>query len=508
MRDESDESVLTFRLRVFHRAGPFLLLAAAALPTCAIVYMLIRLMGATPSTDPFFRALEALMYGFGIGLVGFVCIAFGLALAGFGVYLTFGYTSARVELHTITLRGGVGRITFPTQIARNTIITIRRGTSRKTKSNGRGAQVVIIETTDERHEIGWAIDTERLDWLCGELDRLAPVSTPPPDPPPVEVKRDRAGAPKNDAAGRPLTDPLNDVVPGLLRVLGLIRLGLLPAAILFVAAGTTLAALVPAAHQVGAVFAAFGIFAAFITGSVRTIPTEGESRSAADLDRTASALGLDPHFFFLASGNVPNSRERPFVNTIKDACERVLGESIAIEWLLLPRNRPADPFLVGIEATTRSGELERSSKRYVAGAMFVPLDWPKATISRKGAFDDVATMLRGKRDIEAESDEFNKAFRVRCEDGSADFALALLTPDVQRYMVDLSKRLPDHTDAAWVLSHGILLFAVPEPPAEQQADYGVLLEAPASLLGRTPLAEIAASTTNPGDSSPSPDHTP
>jgi hypothetical protein len=74
--------------------------------------------------------------------------------------------------------------------------------------------------------------------------------------------------------------------------------------------------------------------------------------------------------------------------------------------------------------------------------------WPIVHISRERVLDKVAQSL-GLPDIELESEEFNRLFRVQCED--ARFATALVDPRMMEFLLTTEGRISFETKGRWLL---------------------------------------------------------
>jgi hypothetical protein len=74
--------------------------------------------------------------------------------------------------------------------------------------------------------------------------------------------------------------------------------------------------------------------------------------------------------------------------------------------------------------------------------------WPVVHVSKERVLDKIAQGL-GLPDIELESEEFNRLFRVQCED--ARFATALLDPRMMEFLLTTAGRLSFETKGRWLL---------------------------------------------------------
>jgi hypothetical protein len=74
--------------------------------------------------------------------------------------------------------------------------------------------------------------------------------------------------------------------------------------------------------------------------------------------------------------------------------------------------------------------------------------WPTVLIGRERALDKVAQRV-GLPDIELESEEFNRAFVIQCED--AKFATDLLSPEMMEFLLTTKGLLEFETKGRWLL---------------------------------------------------------
>lgn len=63
--------------------------------------------------------------------------------------------------------------------------------------------------------------------------------------------------------------------------------------------------------------------------------------------------------------------------------------------------------------------------------------WPLLMLEREGIWARVAERLGAKPDLKLENDEFNKRWRVRCDDES--FAIAVLSPEMQELLAAVER---------------------------------------------------------------------
>jgi hypothetical protein len=92
--------------------------------------------------------------------------------------------------------------------------------------------------------------------------------------------------------------------------------------------------------------------------------------------------------------------------------------------------------------------------------------WPVVHVSKERALDKIAIKL-GLPDIELESEEFNRLFRVQCSDRR--FATALLSPQMMELLLSTEGRITVETKGRWLL----LIAPRLDTPAEMVGLLGV-----------------------------------
>lgn len=85
--------------------------------------------------------------------------------------------------------------------------------------------------------------------------------------------------------------------------------------------------------------------------------------------------------------------------------------------------------------TTGSGKSQRTVRHSLA-AIPAPPQWPELRISPEGIFRKLAELV-GQKDVQLENPEFNDRWRVKTAD--EDFAIVLLSPEVQARMMEWPK---------------------------------------------------------------------
>lgn len=85
--------------------------------------------------------------------------------------------------------------------------------------------------------------------------------------------------------------------------------------------------------------------------------------------------------------------------------------------------------------TTGAGK-SRQTHYHTITCVSCPPSWRSLSIEPEGIFAKIAEMF-GSRDIKVEDEAFNKRWRVKCD--SEDFALLVLTPQIQAWFQSLPK---------------------------------------------------------------------
>lgn len=85
--------------------------------------------------------------------------------------------------------------------------------------------------------------------------------------------------------------------------------------------------------------------------------------------------------------------------------------------------------------TSGSGK-NQSTVRHAIAAVEAPAHWPELRITPEGVFRKLAELV-GQKDIQLENEEFNRRWRVKTAD--EDFAIVLLTPQVQARLMEWPK---------------------------------------------------------------------
>ncbi len=101
-----------------------------------------------------------------------------------------------------------------------------------------------------------------------------------------------------------------------------------------------------------------------------------------------------------------------------------------------------------VEHKDENGNITKTWNRYSCAMARHNGLWPVVHISKERALDRVAQSL-GLPDIELESEEFNRMFRVQCEDRR--FATALLEPQMMEFLLTTQGKLTFETKGRWLL---------------------------------------------------------
>lgn len=101
-----------------------------------------------------------------------------------------------------------------------------------------------------------------------------------------------------------------------------------------------------------------------------------------------------------------------------------------------------------VERKDENGKVHRSWSRFDCAMARHNGLWPMVHITKERALDKVAQSI-GLPDIELESEEFNRLFRVQCEDRR--FATALLDPQMMDFLLTTEGKLSFETKGRWLL---------------------------------------------------------
>lgn len=121
-----------------------------------------------------------------------------------------------------------------------------------------------------------------------------------------------------------------------------------------------------------------------------------------------------------------------------------------VMWRLDETGRPVRAFDFSYYTEYRDGQGQlRKSWQHFSCAMGRHNGlWPTIRIGRERAIDKVVQRM-GLPDIEFESEEFNRAFVIQCEDKK--FATDLLTPQMMEFMLSTKALLEFETKGRWLL---------------------------------------------------------
>lgn len=146
-------------------------------------------------------------------------------------------------------------------------------------------------------------------------------------------------------------------------------------------------------------------------------------------------------------------REKGFAATWgKDAAEKALSAGVmnfigpfrtlrtgekGVSWFAL--GMAEDRRCIVLEHRYTSGSGKNTSTHYhTIAAVEAPERWPVLSLTGEAFFHKIGEKM-GIRDIKVEDEEFNKRFRVKCDD--EDFAVLVLTPEMQAWLKLLPKRV-------------------------------------------------------------------
>jgi hypothetical protein len=96
--------------------------------------------------------------------------------------------------------------------------------------------------------------------------------------------------------------------------------------------------------------------------------------------------------------------------------------------------RPVACFTYSYKTTTSNGKTTQTETHYFSiYSLHLPRALPELRVGREGFFSSVARAI-GIHDIEFESEEFNRAFKVKCDDRK--FASDVLHPRMMQFLLD------------------------------------------------------------------------
>lgn len=99
-------------------------------------------------------------------------------------------------------------------------------------------------------------------------------------------------------------------------------------------------------------------------------------------------------------------------------------------------------------STDSKGRSSKSYRHFSCAAMELPIVCPETSISRETIFTRLADVV-GFRDIEFESEDFNRAMQVKSMDER--FATYLIDPAMMHWLMDAGDPWSFHTAGTWLL---------------------------------------------------------
>ncbi|HVL80843.1 MAG TPA: DUF3137 domain-containing protein [Actinomycetota bacterium] len=100
------------------------------------------------------------------------------------------------------------------------------------------------------------------------------------------------------------------------------------------------------------------------------------------------------------------------------------------------------------ESTDSKGNTSRSYSRFTCAMTPVPDAWPHLSVTRETVLSRLGDFV-GFRDIQFESDEFNRCFQVKSSDPR--FASYLIDPRMMQWLLDGNTRWSFEMNAGWLL---------------------------------------------------------
>lgn len=133
----------------------------------------------------------------------------------------------------------------------------------------------------------------------------------------------------------------------------------------------------------------------------------------------------------------PSKEDRPALFAPFDGLTPLRHGAKGLRWLARGRVAGNDVIICEHAYTVQRG---KNSHTVVNCCVAIPCaaSWPMLTLHAESWFDRFGERLGGKPDVRVESPEFNKRWRVRCEDDG--FAIAVLSPELQDFLAAADRR--------------------------------------------------------------------
>ena len=289
-----------------------------------------------------------------------------------------------------------------------------------------------------------------------------------------------------DAAGRPLARRVMST-RWLILTIGVIMLGI------FLAIGATTAS--GGLHPLG-------IFLGFM-GLVGTIIVLIQRSAVRGLNRQHGALhaaltGVDFRLFVPESGDEMSDDERAIWEPFARLKELKTGAA-GVQWLADGTIDGHDVRVISHQYSERRGS-DRRDVNHLVVAQAVPSAWPNTSLRPESLMSRMISQF-GREDLQLEDAEFNRRFRISSDD--PDFALTLLSPDVQAWMNERQQareapygvmatlsRFVVGAFETWHLADGWLFCLEPPSTVAFDEQVTVLMRRPHEMLERAGLLEL------------------
>lgn len=153
------------------------------------------------------------------------------------------------------------------------------------------------------------------------------------------------------------------------------------------------------------------------------------------IERALTAAGFDVDFKPAAMD------KQAFFASMSLALDHLKTGSSGVKWVATRRSRsgsdqPPQMWIFEHSYTVGGGKNRRTITNAVA-ALPCAAAWPKCAVLEEHLGDKIMGML-GKKGLDLEDAAFNKRWKIQA--ASEDFAVLLLNPEVQRWLMDLPKK--------------------------------------------------------------------
>lgn len=195
-----------------------------------------------------------------------------------------------------------------------------------------------------------------------------------------------------------------------------------------------------------------------------------DRRRRRGIERALTAAGFDVDF------QPGETDKQAFFASMHLALDHLKTGGGGVRWVATRRSRSRSDeservWVFEHSYTVGSGKNRRTIVNTIAALPCAAL-WPKCAVLEEHLGDKIMGML-GKRSLDLEDGAFNKRWKIVT--GSEDFAVLLLNPEVQRWLMDLPKR-------SWLrIGGGVLCVGIAGPLIAEKVV--LLSKCPESVAG-------------------------